>query len=171
MLAVYGSRKNRVLKDNNVFYCSEVLENFYLWPLGLLKDKIGVLQGLEQGIMKLWTSQYSVLGFITQMASSFIGYWLFLGREFEASIWVLIGEPLYVVAISVGKFSHEKGGSWFNRDKLSVPPESAPVLSEREKIKGILKGHLIHPLWYFDCYCQLLALFSLLEEINSSTFF
>ena len=45
-----------------------------------------------------------------------------------------MGSALWILPISVGYFAHNKDGSWFNRDKSSVLPESALVLPEGANI-------------------------------------
>ena len=60
-----------------------------------------------------------------------------------------MGVTLWISSISVGDFVCKEGGRWFHKDKSSIFPESALVLSEMEQIKGV-KGHLIYLVDYFD---------------------
>ena len=71
------------------------------------------------------------------------------GKKFWGeSFWILMGGTLWIVMwlTSVGDFAHKESGSWFNRDKWSVFPESALILSEMEQIKDI-KGSFNSPGW------------------------
>lgn len=81
-------------------------------------------------------------------ASLLIGNWFIRGRGFEGSIWVLIGDALWILS-SVEDFSHKEGGGWFKRNKCPVSPDTAIVPSETEP-RGAAKRSFISPGWLFQ---------------------
>ena len=52
---------------------------------------------------------------------------LILKRGFKGSIWILTGDALWILQISLEDFSHKEGGSWSSWDKWSASPYSAIV--------------------------------------------
>lgn len=93
-------------------------------------------------------------------ASSFIGYWLILGRGFEESVWIFMGGVLWILP-PVENPVHKDSYSWFNSDKWSMFPEPSLILSEKEQVKDV-KGSFSLPgelLWWLSSISRIISPF------------
>ena len=59
------------------------------------------------------------------------------GRGFEGSLWILIGDLLWILPIFVDYFAHKEDGSWSIRGNWVVSPDSTVVSSDMEQIKDV----------------------------------
>ena len=173
--SMWGLGTTRCQGITTMFIAQMCWTNFYPLPLDFLSSKIKVLTETSTRDNDTLSLYNLFMDFMPWRASLPIRYWLIMGRSSEWSIWMLMGDVLWVVPMSVGDFPIRKViadslGTNYQcfQNRLLVPSETKQV----KDIKGsfnssgwllwwlLPNSRIISPFWkkQFQHYTSLRSL-------------